>query len=405
MERGQLARLLGAAPRAGTGPVAVAAADPGGFVRRFAAAVASEGDVFLADPAWGEARRRELARAMDAGGSRPDRGWLMVPTGGSSGGLRFARHDGHSLAAAARGFARHFAVERVHAVGVLPLHHVSGLVGWLRCVLTGGEHRLWDWKRLEAGEWPALADGPWFLSLVPTQLERLLARPDGAERLRRYHAVLLGGAAAWPGLLDRAAEARVPLVLSYGLTETAAMVAAQRPGEFLAGDRTCGRPLPHVRLSVDADGAIAVGGPSLFRGYHPDWRHERKLFVTSDLGALDSAGRLTVRGRSDAVIVTGGEKVQPEEVEQALRPALGPECAVVGVPDPAWGARVTCVFPAAAAPDLAAARAAAAALAPAQRPKDYVALAEWPRTAAGKLDRARLAALAAAARTRGTEGP
>jgi O-succinylbenzoic acid--CoA ligase len=379
----------------------IAASDPAEFRRRFADSAAGDGEVFLADPAWGEARRAEAVRMAGAGQPREDRGWLMIPTGGSSGGLRFARHDGHSLAAAVRGFARHFAVEKVHAVGVLPLHHVSGLLGWLRCVLTGGEHLTWDWRRLAAGDWPEVRGAGWFLSLVPTQLERLLAQRDGAARLRAYHAVLLGGAAATPDLLDRAAAAGVPLVLSYGMTETAAMVAAQRPGEFLAGDRTAGRALPHVRLGIDPEGAITVGGPSLFRGYHPDWRHERKLFVTTDAGTLDAAGRLTVLGRRDAVIVTGGEKVQPEEVEAALRPVLGPECAVVGVPDATWGFRVTCVYPAAARPDLAAARAAAAALAPAQRPKDYVALPEWPRTAAGKLDRTRLAALAAAARAEG----
>jgi O-succinylbenzoic acid--CoA ligase len=397
VERRELGRRLGGAAGPHGGPALIATADPAEFRRRFADAAAGDGEVFLADPCWGEARRAEAVRMAGAGQPREDRGWLMVPTGGSSGGLRFARHDGHSVAAAVRGFARHFGVEQVNAVGVLPLHHVSGLLGWLRCVLTDGEHVSWDWKRLESGDWPEVRGDGWFLSLVPTQLERLLTQRDGAAHLRAYHAVLLGGAGAPSELLDRAAAAGVPLVLSYGMTETAAMVAAQRPGDFLAGDRTAGRALPHVRLELDADGVVTVGGPSLFRGYHPDWRHERKLFVTSDAGALDAAGRLTVLGRRDAVIVTGGEKVQPEEVEAALRPALGPEFAVVGVPDATWGFRVTCVHPAAARPDLAAARAAAAALAPAQRPKDYVALPEWPRTAAGKLDRARLAALAAAA--------
>jgi o-succinylbenzoate---CoA ligase len=401
VERRELARRLGAVAGSSRDPVVIATADPAEFRRRFADAAAGEGEVFLADPGWGEERRSEAGRMAGEGQPRADRGWLMIPTGGSSGGLRFARHDGHSLAAAVRGFARHFGVEKVNAVGVLPLHHVSGLLGWLRCVLTGGEHISWDWRRLEAGDWPRLQGDGWFLSLVPTQLERLLAQRDGAARLRAYHAVLLGGAGAAPDLLDRAAAADVPLVLSYGMTETAAMVAAQRPGEFLAGDRTAGRALPHVRLGIDPEGAITVGGPSLFRGTHPDWRHERKLLVTSDSGALDAAGRLTVLGRRDAVIVTGGEKVQPEEVETALRAALGSELAVVGVPDATWGFRVTCVFPDTGRPDLAAARAAAAALAPAQRPKDYVALSEWPRTAAGKLDRARLAALAAAARVKG----
>lgn len=399
MERRELARLLGAESTVmQAGPAFVAASDPRDFQRLLAVALGGAGEVFLADPAWGEAGRAEAAAAGRAGLPATERGWLMVPTGGSSGGLRFARHDGHTLAAAVEGFVRHFDVRRVNSVGVLPLHHVGGLLGWLRSALTGGRHLPCDWRRLAAGDWPVLSGSGWFLSLVPTQLARLLERAEAVEALRRFDSVLLGGAAADPELLARAADARIPLVLSYGMTETAAMATAQRPGDFLAGDRTSGRPLPHIRLEVDAEGAIAVGGPSLFRGYHPDWRHERKLFLTSDLGALDAGGRLLVRGRSDAVIVTGGEKVQPEEVEAALRPALGADVAVVGLPDPVWGSRVTAVYPAHARPDLAAGRSLAARLAPAQRPKDYVALPEWPRNAAGKLDRARLVALALAAR-------
>lgn len=397
MERGALRKLLGAEPTGARDAVLVRAADAVEFQREFAAAVAGEGNVFLGNPTWSDAdlaRAREVMALADA--PKHDRGWLMIPTGGTSGGLKFARHDGHSLAAAVRGFAKHFALERVNAVGVLPLYHVSGLMAWLRCVLTGGRYLAWDWKQLEAGAWPERGAGEWVISLVPTQLERLLRQPDAVARLREFRAVFLGGAPAWPDLLERAAAARVPLALSYGMTETAAMVAAVRPEEFLAGDRSSGRALPHARLWVDGEGVVQVSGSSLFRGYFPAWRHERTYFATSDAGAIDAAGRLTIHGRRDAAIVTGGEKVHPAEVEAALRAVVGVgEFAVIGLPDAEWGERVVVVFDGGGEFSVEQAQAAAARLAPAQRPKAFVALPEWPRNEAGKLNRVRLRELAA----------
>ncbi len=397
MERRELRQRLGVEPTGRREPVLVRAREAAQFQREFAAAVAGEGNIFLCDPAWSAtdvARAEALMAQVEA--PKQDRGWLMVPTGGTSGGLKFARHDGHSIAAAVRGFAKHFGLEQVNAVGVLPLFHVSGLMAWMRCVMTGGNYVAWDWKRLEAGEWPALAGDAWVTSLVPTQLERLLRQPAAVEKLRAFRVVFLGGAAPWPELLDRAAAAGIPLALSYGMTETAAMVTAVRPEEFLAGDRSAGRALPHARLWRDADGVVQVSGSSLFRGYYPAWRHERTYFATADLGEVDVLGRWTLHGRRDAAIISGGEKVHPAQIEDALRAATGAtEIAVIGLPDAEWGERVVCVFPASSPLDVARAQAAVAGLAPAARPKAYLALAEWPRNEAGKLNRARLRELAA----------
>jgi O-succinylbenzoic acid--CoA ligase len=257
------------------------------------------------------------------------------------------------------------------------------------------------WREVEAGPWPALPARPdgWFCSLVPTQLERLLRLPGAVAWLRGFRGVFVGGGPSWPGLLERAAEAHLPLLLSYGMTETAAMVAAQRPGDFAAGDRTCGTALPHARLEIGADGAVVIRADSLWRGYYPDWREPGPL-ATPDLGALDAAGRLTLRGRGDGVVISGGEKIQPEEVEAALR-ATGQfaDVAVVGVPDAEWGSRLVALYPQEGAPDLVVvAEALGGRLARHKHPKAFVAVADWPRNAQGKLNRARLAELASAAR-------
>jgi len=440
MERLELIRLLGArsALAEPTSLRVVEEREPERFMAVFAQAVAEAETVLVCDPAWGAAERTQLAalssrhaNQTDRGGARcpqraqsvlgtsrftserstiaggttnsepgtrnpelpRDAGWLCLPTGGTSGQLRFARHDQDTISAAVRGFGAHFKLTTVNAVGVLPLHHVSGLMAWMRCALTGGRYLPWDWKQLEAGAMPALPEvGEWFLSLVPTQLQRLLLQPAAVDRLRRFRAIFLGGGPAWPELLDAAATARLPLSLSYGMTETAAMIAAQRPEEFLTGARSCGAVMPHAQVEISAEGPIRVGGDSLFRGYFPDWR-EPQPFATEDLGHFDAVGHLHIDGRRDAVIITGGKKVTPAEVEAALR-ATGQfaDVAVVGVPDAEWGQVIVACYPAnQAAPDLPAIDGRLSRdLAAYKRPKRYIAVDPWPRNAQGKIGRGAL---------------
>jgi O-succinylbenzoic acid--CoA ligase len=357
--------------------------------------------VFLCDPRWSadeQARTREWADTMTnrvrSGAAEAARGWLCVPTGGSSGVLRFARHDEQTVAAAAGGFVTHFGLRRVNAVDVLPPFHVSGLMARVRCAASGGVHVPWDWKRLERGERPSLPEprGDWVLSLVPTQLQRLLASESAAAWLRDFAVVFVGGGPVWPALTDAAAEARLRVSLSYGMTETAAMVAAQTPEEFLAGDRSSGRVMPHARLDVATDGVIRIAGDSVCRGYAPEFDGSG-VFETSDVGQVDAEGKLCVLGRRDAVIITGGEKVQPMEVEAVLR-ATGEfdDVAVIGLTDAEWGEVVVACYRAAArAPNLDRVRECVAqALAGFKRPKVYREIANWPRSEHGKLDRAAL---------------
>ncbi len=403
MERAELASLLGADGTVTDGrQVIVEERDPARFMGIFAAATAGGGTVFLADPGWGAAERSQFAGLTKSNPEARDgetaarTGWLCLPTGGSSGRMRLARHDQDTIEAAVQGCARHFGVSRLNAVGVLPLHHVSGLMPWMRCALTGGRYQPWSWPDLEEGRRPEIGPGDWFLSLVPTQLQRLLDRGGSEDWLRRFRAVFVGGGPAWPELLERAREARLPLSPGYGMTETAAMVATLLPEEFLAGREGCGRCLPHAQVILEPDGLISIDSASLFRGYHP-LRRADGPWITDDRGRWDEHGGLHVLGRRDAIIITGGEKVEPGEVEAALR-ATGQfgDVAVVGVPDPTWGEAVVACHPAGTTvPDLALAeRLLAERLAPHKRPKHYVRLEAWPRNAQGKLNRPALTALA-----------
>jgi O-succinylbenzoic acid--CoA ligase len=363
-----------------------------------ARAAAGRGCLFLADPAATAtevAALDALSQAPDEGGD-PEHGWLCLPTGGSGGRPRYARHDQDTLDAAVEGFRAHFGIDRVNAVGLLPLHHVSGFMAWARCALSGGRYVPWDWKRLEQGERPPPDDGAedWVLSLVPTQLARVLLQPASVAWLRGMKAVFLGGGPAWPALLDSARAAGIPLAPGYGMTETAAMVTALRPAEFLAGADGVGHPLPHTRIEVSEDGSLKISSPSLFRGYYPAWRAAGPL-EPQDLGKRASDGSLCILGRSDAVIISGGKKISPEEVEAALLgTGLVEDAVVAGLPHPAWGQELVAFVSHPIEPDEERMlRELLRGHLPAWKiPKRFLTKMPWPRTAQGKVSRATLVA-------------
>ena len=259
MERTELVRRLGitlrvAAPR----DVIVEEREPERFMAAFGEAMAAGATVFVADPSWGAAERARFDELTNPKlktqntEPRQSLGWLCLPTGGSSGRLRLARHDQDTLSAAVGGCCGHFHVRQINAVGVLPLHHVSGLMAWMRCALTGGRYLPWAWTEMESGRWPETGKGDWFLSLVPTQLQRLLDRPEAADRLRRFRAVFLGGGPVWPDLLDRAAEARLPLAALLELCRLTVSCLSSLASDKSEGD--------HDAASSDA-AARAVRGP------------------------------------------------------------------------------------------------------------------------------------------------
>ena len=253
---------------------------------------------------------------------------VVIGTSGSTGAPK-----GVELSAAA---LRHSARASLHRVGArpgerwlccLPVTHVAGLAVLVRSLVSGTEPVLAE--RADAGT--VAASGCAHVSLVPTQLQRLLQ--EAGTPLAGFSSVLLGGAAAPAGLLDAARDAGVPVVTTYGMTETC------------GGCVYDGVPLDGVRAEVRDDGRIWITGPVLFSGYLGGPRAPADgWFRTGDLGRLDAEGRLTVRGRADDVITTGGHKVVPGEVAAALQSCPGVrEAVVVGQPDPEWGERVVAV--------------------------------------------------------------
>ena len=176
------------------------------------------------------------------------------------------------------------------------------------------------------------------MSLVPTQVRHLLDQPGGGEALAGFRAILLGGAAVPAGLRAEAAAAGARVITTYGMSETCGGLRLRR-GSRWTGCRsgsapTAGSSWPGRCCSPGTGGGPTSRPAALDGGW----------FVTSDVGEVDASGRLTVRGRADGMINTGGEKVAADEVASVLEacPAVR-EAVVVGRPDPEWGELVTAI--------------------------------------------------------------
>jgi o-succinylbenzoate---CoA ligase len=345
------------------------------FIIEFLAAVSLEIPVFLTDPRWGEVEQQQFTDLITQG--TPNPGTIMIPTGGTSGQLKLAIHSSATLSAAVQGFQEFYNVAEINSHCLLPLHHVSGLMQLWRSITTNG-HFTTNEAVPEA-----------FISLVPTQLQRWL--PDRSEWLRSFKTVIIGGAPAATNLLAAARNAQIPLSPSYGATETAAMVAALPVADFLAGAVGCGQPLPHAQLCIQpSTGRIEIKSLSLMLGYYPNLREPQKYWLTDDLGEFDELGNLQIIGRESQKIISGGEKIFPEQVEAAiLATGLVTDVCVLGVPDPEWGDRVVACYVGAVDP-LVLQIAVADRLAAFKRPKAWFVLAAIPRNSQGKVDRSRL---------------
>ncbi|CAA9420949.1 MAG: O-succinylbenzoic acid--CoA ligase [uncultured Rubrobacteraceae bacterium] len=222
----------------------------------------------------------------------------------------------------------------------LPPYHVGGLSIIFRCLISRATIAL---PEPGAGLGRSISElRATHVSLVSTQLLRLL---DEDADLSGLGAVLMGGGPIPPSLVDEALARGVPVHTSYGLTEMASQVTATLPGASRRELRTAGRALPHREVRTSTDGEILVRGETLFAGYLRDGDPDLPLddggwFHTGDLGEIDADGYLKVTGRRDNLFISGGENVQPEEIEAALCRIEGVhEAVVVPVPDAEFGAR------------------------------------------------------------------
>jgi O-succinylbenzoic acid--CoA ligase len=329
---------------------------------------------------------------------------VVVGTSGSTGTPKRALLTVDALTASAR--ATH---DRLGGPGrwvlALPAQHVAGLQVLVRSLEAGTTPVVVDVSdgftpRAFAAATAALdARAPRYTALVPTQVLRVLGDPVGADALRTYDAVLVGGAALPPGLRAAAEHAGIRVTATYGMSETA------------GGCVYDGLALSGTTVDLDAEGRIHLGGPTVAHGYlsRPDLTYyafrtdERgtRWFRTDDVGHVDETGRLHVDGRLDDVIVTGGVKVAPRFVEEAVVehvPGVR-EAVVVGTPHPEWGQAVSVLVVLAPGavqgpPSLGDVRAHLRGIVPDHAlPRRVLTAAEVPLRGPGKPDRHAVAAL------------
>jgi o-succinylbenzoate---CoA ligase len=329
--------------------IAISTSDPIEFIATFVAGLRWGTPLFLCNPQWGSSEWAQVDLLTAKVDLDLHRHYIAIPTGGSSGKIKFAIHTWETLTASVSGFREFYGESVINCVCVLPFYHVSGLMQLMRSLLTGGKLFLADYHQLcnDTSICSRIELNDYFISLVPTQLHKLLTLD--ARCLARFKTILIGGAPPSVELLDRSRAAGLPLALTYGMTETGSQITSLRPSEFLAGNNSCGRVLPHANIRVgaptsDGIGTIEIMAKSLMLGYFPNI-DTCEYFATDDLGTIDDRGNLTIVGRNSGKIITGGENVLPSEVVEAIMATgLVADAWVVGLPDPYWGQVVTAVY-------------------------------------------------------------
>ena len=362
---------------------------------------------------------RQLLHADDL--TWPSGPGLILSTGGSSGGRQLCLHPISNLDRSA------------HACGVwldrlgldpgstlvwnpLPFQHVSGLMPWWRARQWGADHA-WLTPALmktpglllsHCQRHPGWCRCPMLLSLVPTQLRRLLADPNGCSFLAEMAVIWIGGAALPADLADQSRQAGLRLAPCYGATETAAMVTALSPADFLAGVCGCGRPLEGVRLRLNQHGALAVQCDRLAAARLDDSAALRAIpdrdgwWHSGDLAELEGSPTrplLHLRGRLDGAILSGGVTVFPSQLEERLLMDAGraglqlDAVLLLGLADREWGERLVALVrwssvevPSAAFDGL---RRLVSDWPAAERPLHWYPCPELERSSAGKWERAR----------------
>lgn len=361
----------------------------------------------------------EVARARRSleGARLPENTQVVLWTSGTAGRPRGVALSWANLEASAHASAWRLGLGPSDLwIASLSPAHVGGLALVTRSLLLGGA--LATASSRGVPRISALLDGgdvlqesgrvPTHLSLVPTQLLRLLDYRAGAQPPPGLRCALVGGAHAPATLVSRALDDGWPLALTYGATEMSSQIATATPAETRARPGTVGKPLPGVEVGVAEDGTLRARGPTRALGYvgagadgmvadavsaHAAGEDggglcdEQGWYHTGDFGRYDSDGYLRIVGRRIDRIVSGGVTLDAVEVEEVLRshPAVVDVC-VVGLPDEEWGERVAAwVEPASTGCSVEALeRFARPRLSAAKRPRVWRLEGEIPRNPNGK---------------------
>ncbi|WP_308287727.1 AMP-binding protein [Cryobacterium sp. 1639] len=360
--------------------------DPLQVLAELRLALSATGDALLPVPAG------ETGTGREGLGPVPRRVAVVIETSGSTAAPKRVMLSTDALLASAAASSVALGGDGQWLLA-LPAHYIAGVQVLVRSIASGTEPVLLPPGHFDPAEFAEyagrLVEPLRFTSLVPVQLARLLdaaeADPEILAVLRRFTGILVGGQAVAPALIDRAERLRIRVLRTYGSSETA------------GGCVYNGVPIGNTVVRA-VDGQLEISGSVLADGYLDDDQRTSERFVddqgvrwyrTGDLGAVAPDGIVSVTGRADNVIISGGEKVSLDAVEALVRtlPGLG-DALVVRANDPVWGQAAVVVLAADQAPALEPVRAAVAAeLGRAARPARIVTVGTVPLLASGKPDR------------------
>jgi O-succinylbenzoic acid--CoA ligase len=276
---------------------------------------------------------------------------LIIATSGTTGDPKGVMLSGGNLAASASASEQRLGL----AVGdswlaCLPLFHIGGLSILLRCLAVGARVLLHEGFRVDS-VWDQIAAGEvTHISLVPAMLDKLLIHADSQRPPEVLRVVLIGGGPLSGALAAKAHAAGWPLCVSYGMSETASQFATDAGPDagLIAG--LVGLPLDGYEVRLAEDGRIRVRGPAVMAGYsNPAGRLgvglDQGWFETGDLGSLDEQGHLSITGRADDLLISGGKNIHPSEVEERLLRCPGVAGAgVTGQKDAVWGDKLIAFY-------------------------------------------------------------
>lgn len=291
----------------------------------------------------------------------------------------------------------------------IPLYHSGGLSILLRGLFSGGSVIIAESKTvLQDPEHVFNKVSPSKLSLVQTQIKRL--KEIGFNGIKRGTIILAGGGPIDSTLMKAAIDKGIEIIKVYGATETASFVTGLVPNDFYGHEESAGKVMENVIIHIldekrevlpsGKTGEVAIKSKTIFKGYINDRLETERRFwgdyyLTGDIGYLDDKGFLYILGRKDSMIISGGEKISPEEVEKAilLFPGIR-ECAVFGVKSKEWGEEVRAAYISATElveDDIK--EFLTKSISAYKIPKKFIRVSELPKTSLGKVKRDELVAL------------
>ncbi|WP_018297826.1 o-succinylbenzoate--CoA ligase [Corynebacterium lubricantis] len=365
--------------------LAVDSANPTAILPALEEAISGQRTV-LPVPLSDKARADLLVNTQRAGSDISEDIALVVSTSGSTGKPKGAQLTPLNLVSSADATHQYLGGAGQWLLA-MPAHHIAGLQVLIRSLIAGVEPAALDLTRgfnisafaHHAFDLKSTGDRC-YTSLTPMQLDKAMETLEGIEALRLFDAILVGGSSIHPRLLTSAKALRINVVTTYGSSETS------------GGCVYNGTPIAGAQVRV-TDGRIHLGGPMIAQGYRNMPDHEAFTepgwFATSDGGTLSDDGTLTVTGRLDAVIDSGGLKLHPEVLENFMLGVDGVDAAcVVGVPDDRLGQRISAAYSGSAT--LADLLEAFDHLPRWQIPKEVKQLDQMPLIGPGKVDRNRV---------------